>query len=418
MEKDSLKLVEQTLGIYPPWKIDNISFNDAENQANITLGMIQKTSRLSIFNKIGNNEVKPTFIGKWFHIKLGKYRCIVHAPVTANETRPTHAIDEYIASLPSFVGNDQRQYSNELRQEIAQNLLKGFDEQKLSSIYDLPKELVGTIVKDLDTLPAQMESLSYLPTETAVVWGNLLSDKHLLKTQSIPLKMLLSKLKLANARRENKGPQWEHINELRQFFILNANNLTSEVQQLCGLIKTKSASPQRSQRRAKLVLPSLKSPVWLDIMSAKLPLHSQSIALNLLISSQRSAFVNGRSSQEKLAAVSTIREYFLKNHRKLRPELLLINRALAIHKKSAFKLPNAEHMIWKKILHDEEFVSSNHMAYQLLLSKLRAQIKLNRDPVIELEAARSIRSFLSQNQHSMKKELYQMFKSSPARTAS
>ena len=108
-------------------------------------------------------------------------------------------------------------------------------------------------------------------------------------------------------------------------------------------------------------------------------------------------------------AVSVIRNYFLKNYRKLKPELLLINRALEVRKKSSFKLPKEEHEVWRKILHDKDLVSSNHMAYQLLLSKLRAQIQLHQDPVVELNAARSIRNFLKQNQHSMRKELSQVF---------
>lgn len=414
MEKESFKIVEQALGIYPPWRIESLDFNERDCRVDISLTTVQKSLRLAFFSRPGSKNSLPNIQGQWEHIKLGKYRSVIHAKIPSAETQPTHGIDEHIASLPGFLGNHQRKYSNQVRQEIAQCLLKGLDEPKLAAAYDMSQDKIKQIVKDLDSLPPQMEALSYLPTEMAPVWGKLLTDQILLKTGSLPLKMLLSKLKLASSRSENRGFSWEQINELRQFFIINANNLTFEVQQLCGITKPKALSPQRASGRAKLVLPSIKSHIWLQILGGRLRLNSQSIALNLLISSQRSSFINGRSNQEKLTAISIVREYFLKNYRQLRPELLLINRALAIHKKSSLKLPGEEHGVWRRILHDEGFMSSNYMAYQLLMSKLRAQVKLSQDPVVEIEAARSLRNFINLNQRSMKNELNQIFKTGTA----
>jgi len=68
-------------------------------------------------------------------------------------------------------------------------------------------------------------------------------------------------------------------------------------------------------------------------------------------------------------------------------------------------LPDAEHRIWQRILEDDSFVPSNHVAYRLLLAKLRAQVSSKPEPVVKLEAARRIRDFLKHNQRAMRQEV-------------
>ena len=68
-------------------------------------------------------------------------------------------------------------------------------------------------------------------------------------------------------------------------------------------------------------------------------------------------------------------------------------------------MPDPNHAIWQKILNDDQFIPSDHIAYKLLLSKLRNQIIRNNDPVLSIEAAKNIRSFIAQNQKTMRNEL-------------
>ena len=107
----------------------------------------------------------------------------------------------------------------------------------------------------------------------------------------------------------------------------------------------------------------------------------------------------------KEKAVSVLRDYFHKNFRALRSELILINRFINVSRSSNVALPDASHGIWRKILRQDDFIPSEHIAYKLLLSRLRSKLLQSDDPVIELEAARSVRSFIEQNQRTMHKEL-------------
>src|SRR5690606_16776857 len=172
--------------------------------------------------------------------------------------------------------------------------------------------------------------------------------------------------------------------------------------------------PQVLTSIKKLILPGLGNPVWQELLTGKMQLNSSSIALNLLISKQKAAFAQAAQPSEKLAIVELIRGYFLKNYRMLKPELLLINRACAIREKTRYRLPEPDHAIWQQILQDDSFIPSNHIAYKLLLARLRAQVRTASSPAARVDAARRIRDFIKQNHKSMKQELVYLFKQANA----
>ena len=84
---------------------------------------------------------------------------------------------------------------------------------------------------------------------------------------------------------------------------------------------------------------------------------------------------------------------------------LFINQLMNVPEEAQYSLPDERSEIWKRILKDDTFIPSSHIAYKLLLSNLRSQILMNPDPVVELNAVRRVRDFIKHNQRFMQQEL-------------
>ena len=134
--------------------------------------------------------------------------------------------------------------------------------------------------------------MTYLPTENHPVWSKLLRDQIHLKTNLLPLKLLLSKLKLDSVKVQ-EDRLIDNIIELRDFFIANSQNLEKEIDQLCGIEGDRKSGGKRTApvSRTKLVLPSVRNPIWVEILTGQVALNSKSVPLNLLISHQKSVFL-------------------------------------------------------------------------------------------------------------------------------
>lgn len=415
MERNDLRDLENALGIQHPWMIKSASVNDQEKTFNIFLD-IQDQKRLFGFfdssKKDGEGELIP---GRWRYMNIGGYSCVIHAQVPKKVVPEISPLSEALIAHQAFVGNPARQYSNYLRQQVALAQIKGTDISVIADLCHVPDMLVNTIIEDLNKASPGERALAYLPTEVDPAWDRILSDQLIVRTNVLPLKFLLSKIKLAAAKTNDPGELLALKIELRKFFIEHASQLEQEIEIVCGITTERLQQRARAVKsKQRLVLPALKSGIWLDLLSGKLNLNSQSIPLNLLISRQRSAFVQGRAKEDKINAIEILRDYFRKNYRTLKPELVLLNRAMNIRQNSRLALPDPEHRVWQQILEDENFVPSNHIAYKLLLAKLRAQVTKKPDPVVKLEAARRIREFLKQNQKSMRQELSYLLKQSAA----
>jgi hypothetical protein len=136
------------------------------------------------------------------------------------------------------------------------------------------------------------------------------------------------------------------------------------------------------------------------------------MSLNLFLVRLRHAFQNSADNNARVLTLNSLREFFKKNARSLKPELVLINKLMNAPEETQFTLPGEQHDIWKRILKDDSFIPSAHMAYKLLLSNLRSQLLMNPDPVVELNAARKIREFINHNQRFMQQELRMVLRNS------
>ncbi len=391
-------------GIYSPWSINSVAIDEENKTLTLDLTTESRQKYFSILKSATKDENMT--LHEWQHASFGMYKTIIRAPAQELQKKASCELDLEIQALPHFMGSPRRSYSNFVRQAIAITRAKGVDDKYLPECFNISEEIIKVIIHDIDRAPIH-NKLIFLPTEVSPIWKDILLDKIHLKTNVLPLKFLLSKLKLASAKPDNSNHIINYCIELRKFFLENHRVMEQELNQLCGFTQKESKKVLRSveTKNKSMILPAINNPLWLDILSGKLNLNSQSTPLRLLISRQRNAFINSKNNTEKINAIATLRSYFKKNYRQLKPELLLINRALEIRNKNTSALPDPSHAVWQKILNDNQFLQSDHMAYKLLLSKLRIQIVKNNNPVHSIEAAKHIRRFISQNQKNMRKEL-------------
>ena len=405
MEHSDLRNLEKALGIYAPWSISAVEANDSRFTLDVHLALVEDKKRLFSWLPASKKDAaEPLVQGRWLYVNIGHYQCVIHAQVPKMQAR--EALGGALMAQPGFLGHPERHYSNSLRQQVALASLKGLEQQTIAELLRIDVAVVKSIIDDIQAAPVQERSLAHLPTEADPVWSRILLDQQHLRTSSLPLKLLLSRLKLATSNRENDHLLFEWVQQLRAFFISNSSALEDEIDQICGISPGNQKRRVSEQKgRLKLVLPALSNPVWIDLIAGRLKLNSQSMPLNLLLARQRNTFTSGASKAEKIEALKTLREYFRKHHRSLRAELLLLNRAMQIKAKSSAQLPSADSDVWQKLLDEDDLLPTNHMAYKLLLSRLRSTVSETGDPAVRMQAARKIRDFMGQNHRALKREL-------------
>lgn len=414
MENDYRSYFESILDIYPPWSINNISIDERQSVIHVKLSRSEDKSIISFFTKKRYIVSDSKFVnGYWQHCNLGNYRCFISADVPVVSNTDSDAITRDTLSEPAFLGHPNKKYTHQLRQVVALNSAQGLSKNEISTSHNIETALVGEILGDVANAPENVQASCYIPTESDIIWQNILFDKTLIKTQSFPLKLLLSKLKLAAIDTQKKELLRPIIIELREFFIQQAASLKNEISQISGLAVQQDSNASRRRSVHKLILPAVKNPVWVDILMDRIHLDSNNMPLNLLLVKLRSNYKYNQS-EEGSEEVVGLREFFRKNYQTLRKELVQINRLLQTRPKQKFTLPDSRHDVWRQILKDDSFIPSQHMAYKLLLSKLRSDVLLNPSPNAELSAAKRIRQFIADNQQTMQQELRQVIKSSSA----
>lgn len=416
MLKQPAYYFESLLGINPPWIIKEIVFEEKKKTVQLFLDIPPEKSRSFFLTKstpeTTDGATDSGMQKRWFHTGIGCYSCIIVSKYV-NQTPCISGISRDTLTQPHFLGSINRSYTHQLRQQVALSSVLGMSSETIARCYNIEQSLVDEILIDVEKTPENYRKATILPMETDSIWEKIITDKFQLKTQTLPLKLLLSKLKLANY--DSQAKLSESIGELRKYFVAHANNLTAEYKQVCSLPNAMPSTTAEHQNNVlKLVLPALKNSIWLKLIAGKVDLESRNMPLNLFLVRSRHAFKNTSETNTRLAILNSLREFFRKNARSLKAELIVINKLMHTPEAEQFSLPNEQHQIWKKILKDDSLIPSSHMAYKLLLANLRSQLRLNPDPVVELSAARRIRDFINQNQRFMQNELRQVISISHA----
>ncbi len=411
MERIDLRALEEILGIYSPWSIKSAKLDEQSRTFDVFLELGDRSRLFGLLHTTRTSDASQA--GSWLYTNFGKCRVIVHAQIPGNASNAP-ALNYSTLNQACFLGSPIRQYSNYIRQQIALAHAKGLSPHLISTVLQLNESVVASVLDDLGAAPTQVQMLACLATELDPVWENLVRGEINLDTQLLPLKLLLSKLKQTVAG-SKKSDALVPAMELRKFFVANASILGVEIEQIFGLSARASDKGSNAIDSVKrLVLPGLSNPVWQEVLTGRVQLNSPSVALNLLIARQKTAYGQAQQTNDKLAAIEVIRDYFHKNFRTLKAELLLLNRASAIKEKTRYRLPEVEHTVWQQILQDDTFIPSNHIAYKLLLARLRSQVRTAPNPATRLDAARRIRDFIKQNHKSMKQELVYLIKQTTA----
>ncbi len=407
MVKQPKYYFESILGITAPWAIQELDIDEKNKILKIELNFQTEKSRFSLFNK--SSDAKSVKIQqnhqhkRWTHLRLGQYSCQITSAFY-DQAISTAGISRDSLMQPHFLGDPNRGYTHQLRQQVALANARGLTTEAIANMLMVEANLVEDILADVDKTPEAYKQALLLPTENDPIWENMVYDKFHLKTQSFPLRLLLSKIKLSIVDPDTTTPISEAVTELRKFFIAQVNHLDTEIAQICAIAPPKKTVDER-QATVKLVLPSLKNSIWLKLISGKLDLKSTNVPLNLFLVRLRHAFSQTDDNQQRITILNSLREFFRKNARNLKRELIFINQIMNAPEENALTLPDENSGVWQRILKDDSFIPSSYIAYKLLLANLRSQLLMNPDPVVELNAARRIREFIKHNQRFMQQEL-------------
>lgn len=408
MVKQPKHYFEAILGIHAPWSVQDVVIDEKNRIIQIELSYLIEKSRFSFFSKspdtTGNRISDAGFSKRWLHTSLGGYACHVVSNFYDQNTSGS-GISKDSLLQPGFVGDANRNYTHELRQQVALAHFRGLAADAIANTSRIEQSLAEEIINDIEKTPESYRMATCLPMESDPIWESMIYDKFHLRTQLFSLKLLLSKLKLTMIDPKVEIKLSDSVNELRKFFISHANSLDAEFSQICALSMKKQSVEERRTAVTKLVLPSLKNSIWLKLISAKIDLGSNNMPLNLFLVRSRHAFQNTQDNSVRVEVLNQLREFFRKNARNLKQELILINKIMNAPEEHQLSLPDERNDVWKRILKDDTFIPSAHIAYKLLLSNLRSQILMNPDPVVELNAVRRVRDFMKHNQRFMQQEL-------------
>ncbi|HTF95271.1 MAG TPA: hypothetical protein VL995_03985 [Cellvibrio sp.] len=407
MVKQPKHYFEAILGINAPWSVQDVAIDERNKIIQIELAYQFEKSRFSFFSKSSdtNNKISDAgFAKRWLHTGFGNYSCHIVSNFY-DQTIGGSGISKDSLLQPGFLGDANRNYSHELRQQVSLSHIRGLAPDAIANMLRVEQTLVEEIIGDVEKTPESYRLATCLPMESDSIWESMIYDKFHLKTQLFSLKLLLSKLKLTMIDPKVETKLSDSVTELRKFFISHANSLDAEVSQICALSMKKQSVEERRSTVTKLVLPSLKNSIWLKLIGAKIDLGSNNMPLNLFLVRLRHAFQNTQDNNVRVEILNQLREFFRKNARNLKQELVLINQMMNAPEEHQMSLPDERSDVWKRILKDDTFIPSSHIAYKLLLSNLRSQILMNPDPVVELNAVRRVRDFIKHNQRFMQQEL-------------
>lgn len=417
MVKQPKYYFEAILGINEPWSVQDVKIDEKNKIIQIDISYQLEKSKFSFFSK--SNEVTTNKITlanstkRWLHTKIGHYSCHINSS-HYDPTISSSGISRESLLQAHFLGNANRNYTHQLRQQVALAQIRGLTSDAIAHMLQIEQNMVDDIIADIEKTPEIYRVATCLPCEADPIWEQIIYDKFHLKTQSFPLKLILSKLKLSMIDPNIDAKIGDSIQELRKFFISHINSMDAEINQICSLSMKKQSIEERKSVVTKLVLPALKNSIWLKLITGKIELGSTNVPLNLFLVRLRHAFNHMSDNNSRITALNSLREFFRKNARTLKKELVLINTLMNAPEENQFTLPDERSEIWQRILKDDAFIPSSYIAYKLLLANLRSQLLMNPDPVVELNAARRIRDFIKHNQRFMQQELRMVMNNSYA----
>ncbi len=386
------KEIAGLLGIYEPWFIKDIDISSQYEQVVVTIEKQTTKKEFGWFKSSDKGVNKSTL--RWRHNKLGQFATIIQTHATVNE------ITEIDDSHMPFFGKSNSKLTNELCDSIQMASTKGLNATTIQELFDIPLELIETELQGANERSAQQKLIASLPLIGNPVWHELVTDRRRVSTKNLPLKLLLSRLKMDV---HNANDALEVVKkssaELRAFFVKNINALQTECVQLGVQIPTKE-EPKKA--KSKYVLPGINSLIWNGIFEEQIQLNTDHMGFKFQLARQKKAYWQADNDKERADAIRNLAMAIKHNARSLIPLLKQITELVeqeAQTKKSV--LPPADHSIWKELLENENLLPSTKINYRLLLTRLKTVYSRTQGQ----EPPKQLHNFFIQNSEAMQEEV-------------
>ena len=382
------------LGLFHPWTIKKIQLNETAKKLVIEIG---KQTDKSLFAFMHNKHSANLMSKRWQHIKLGQYSSYIEVNLPAAE------LAELASTLPpAFLGAPGKLITREISESIRIGYANHLDSKIIADFLGLDIEITDTEIKDIKAKAQKKNSLALLPLESNDIWKDILTEQRPFSTQMLPLKLLLSRLKLEITKDPGTSTLQKSIMELRAFFIRHSAQLKSEYQQL-GAYEIPPTDKKTQSTRLKLLLPGSQSIIWQQLLTGELKLKSKSMPLQLCLAQQQRTYQTSSNDQQRDEAIRTLQLFFKHNAKNLIAELKFLAdlKAKELNTKHPAELPAIDNCIWKNILLDDQLLESSKMNYRLLVSKLKTTYQQTGDDSCLFQ----LREFFNQNARSMEEEI-------------
>lgn len=386
--------LSRILGLFDPWKIKNVEL--FESSKSLVIEIEKKTDK-SLFAFMQSKPVVDVTTKRWQHVRFGHFNSFIELRATLEE------ISQLSTELPpAFLGSAGKSITRELADTIRNAYSRNLTPDMISSLLGIRVGIVDEEIREIETEETTDDKVSLLPLESNEIWRDILTDKIQISTRLLPLKLLLSRLKLETLKEPDDGTLHKSVLELRAFFVRHASQLKHEYDQL-GAYKADHEKPKAKPNKLKLVLPGAKSILWRQMLAGDLDIPTESMPLKMCLAQQKRAYRTSVSEAHRSEVVRTLQLFFKHNAKSLVPELKILTELVKQNQQSNSQvlLPDIENEVWQKILLDDTLLESEKINYRLLLSRLKANYRRTND----ISYLMQLREFFNQNARSMEEEI-------------
>jgi len=304
--------------------------------------------------------------------------------------------------LQRIRGNVEKDPSQQTRLAGAQALRQFFlkNQQLLSREIEMLTADTPDYGSGAETSPGMTTGL---PPESAAVWQQLIGGKLRLETRVVGLQMMIERVRQSVERKPTEANRLAGARILRQFFAKHEKRLASEIRQLTGGTPAATTAGAATAPAASQSLPSERDPVWQQLISGGIGIHSDVISLKMLLERVRQAVAKNPTEGNRIAAAKILRQYFLKNRSKHTGEIARLQAgasAAAAHAAvTAESLPPDDHPNWQKLINGELALHTDAVSLKMLLERIRQAIAKKPTDANRLSGARMLRQYFIKNQH-------------------
>lgn len=440
------------LDIQTPWKVLDVTIDQPKKQLDIYLGFAGTVKR-SVFGfilKKGStggggkqscphcNTVVPNNNGfkiiRVRHLPVAGFVTFLHVPAPgsvqssrsdcicmrswiAAGTSCTVEMRDYVLALLQVISNDR---------DVVR--LTGITENELR---DIQKAGGGAVAGSAKNVGAQISVAAtdddLIPKVEDQVWQRLIRGELSFRSNTVAFNMLLQRLRQNYAASPGSETGTAGAALLRQFFSRNMRVMKPEIDQLVnrrsGTGGSGDEQPSTTDKNMSAAsaksdgIPAADDPVWQLLINGDLFLHSNAVALKMLMQRARLEYIKSPGNEARVAGAKLLRQYFLRHQKSLKNELDQLNNRHSVAAPKDVevkftagndKLPAESAAVWKRIVTGDQQLQTSMVGLQMILERTRGS--LQRDPSTpNLQVCvHTLRSFFIKYQGRLGQEIVQL----------